>query len=147
MRHTTVALLAGIAVLSVSCGAPSEPLPFLASTPGIPPTVYSGTIVDSSSGSGTINLSLVSVDGRVSGTWNATFGGKPGMTEYISGTQNGTAYSATVTPCPDTDQNFSCTSCRWLFSGSLTPSSLTGTYSTAPTPACQDDSGKVSANH
>jgi hypothetical protein len=152
MRRMSVGLLAAVCcamlIASPAC-TPSTPTPFLASTPGAAQTVYAGTVTDSVSGSGTISVSVVNVQGLVSGTRTATFAGKPHATEYISGSQSGTTYTATVSLCPETDQSSSTCSpdCRLLFSGSLTSTSLTGNYTVVSNPLCQAESGNVSASH
>jgi hypothetical protein len=149
MRRTSIGFLA--AILGAMCLAspactPSTPTPFLASTAGAPQTVYTGSVTDSVTGSGTINVSLVNVEGLVSGTWDMSFDGKSSARRYVSGTQSGASYSASVSVCPETDQNSGCSSCRWQFSGTLTAATLTGTYTQAST-SCQAESGNVSASH
>jgi hypothetical protein len=101
MRYGGIILLIATAFVAVAC-SPSTSMPFSASTSGAEQTVYTGTVVDSINGSGTISVSLANVEGLVSGTWSTSYGGKT-QTLYIGGKANGTSYSAAASICPDTD--------------------------------------------
>src|SRR5471030_65376 len=135
---------AGVAGCSLAPSTPTSPL--FAFTPGPAPTVYTGTIVDSTSGSGTVTVSLASAAGLTSGTWDMSFGGKAAPEYFISGTMSGNNYAANVTTCYYTGNTSGCSSnCAFAFTGSLTSSSLGGTYRAVSDQSCLGRTGTISA--
>jgi hypothetical protein len=148
MRCTSFGFLLVMSFTVVGCGAPTSPSPLFPFVPGPAPTVYTGTAVDSRSGSGTLTVSLVGVLGLTSGTWEMSFGGKADPKRYISGTVSGNAYTATFSACPesDTSNQFCSVDCRFSFAGSLSSSSLVGTYAALPIQSCQAETGSISVN-
>jgi hypothetical protein len=138
-------LLASAFLLVAGCNnTASAPSSFLAFTPGPAPTVYAGTIVDSTKGNGTVKVSLTGVAGLTSGTWEMSFGGKADPVYFVSGPGGSTIYAATVTTCSDTGISSGCASnCAFSFVGSLTSSSLSGTYTAVSNQSCLGRTGSV----
>jgi hypothetical protein len=140
-------LLLALACLPVAgcTNSSSSPSPFLAFTPGPAPTIYAGTIADSTKGNGTLKVSLTGAGGLISGNWDMSFGGKADPTYVISGPDSGsTTYTATVTTCVDTGLGENCRSnCEFRFTGSLTGSSLSGTYAATSDQSCLGRTGTV----
>jgi hypothetical protein len=126
------------------CGPSSSPTPLAPFTLSPTPTVYTGTVVDSHSGNGTLTVSLVTVAGLTSGTWDALFGGKDAK-NYISGTVSGNAYKATFSPCPETDSSACSPDCGFSFSGTFTSAGLSGTYTASSSnQQCPAETGSIS---
>jgi hypothetical protein len=113
--------------------------------PGPVPTVFTGTVVDSIDGAGTLTVSLVGVQDLVSGTWDTSFAGKA-VRQYVTGPLSGSTYTATFEPCPSTETTGCGPSCIKRFSGTLTASSLSGTYQDRPSPLCPARTGTVTAS-
>ena len=124
------------------CGSSSSGPAFL--LPGPAPTVYTGTVVDSAEGNGTVTVSIVSVSGLMSGTCDMSFGGKT-ETEYVSGTESGGVYTARFEECPSTETTSCSPDCTLAFSGSLTSSSMAGTYAAVPDVRCLSRTGTITA--
>jgi hypothetical protein len=122
-RRTITTSLLVVACLVVAGCSPSSPSSLFASTPGPAPTVYTGTVMDSINGSGTLTVSLVTVLGLTSGAWDMSFGGKADAHRNVSGQLNGTVYDATV--YQDSGDNMFD---EFKVTGSLTAGSLTGSY-------------------
>ena len=109
--------------------------------------VYAGTITASTEGSGTLKVGLTNAAGLTSGTWDMSFGGKADPEYFVSGTVNGTSYTAIVTTCVDTGASSGCSSnCAFSFTGALTASSLSGTYTAVSQPSCLGRGGSIAAN-
>jgi hypothetical protein len=124
------------------CGSSSTAPEFL--LPGPAPTVYTGTVVDSAKGTGTVTVSIVSVGGLMSGTCDMSFGGKADQ-EYVSGTVSSGVYTARFEECPSTETTSCSPDCTLAFSGSLTSSSLTGAYQAVPDVRCLSRTGTITA--
>jgi hypothetical protein len=148
-RRSISGLLAASACLLIAgcTDTSSSPSSFLAFTPGPAPTVFAGTIVDSVRGSGTVTVSLNSAGGLTSGLWNMSFGGKADPVYFVSGTLSGNNYAATVTTCVDNSDSAGCApnNCTLALAGSLSSSTLTGTYVAAPNQSCTGRTGSVNA--
>jgi hypothetical protein len=126
----------------------SSPSPLLAFTPGPAPTVFTGTLADSSRGNGTLTVSLTNAGGLTSGFWNVSFGGKADPAYFVSGVVSGTSYAAIVTTCfENINGSAGCgpNNCTLSLSASLTSSTLSGTYTAAPNQPCTGRTGSVSA--
>lgn len=124
-----------------SSSAPSAFLPGF--IPGPAPTIYTGSIVDSVAGTGTLKVSLNSAGGLDSGTWDMSFAGKAEPTYTVSGPA-ATAYDATITTCIDSQFGIQCvTRCIFHFTGSLTSANLDGTYSAISDQSCIGRTGSV----
>lgn len=149
MRHAINLLFVGsLCSLAAGClGGQSTPTsPLLAFTPGPAPTVFAGTASDSANGTGTVTVSLNSAAGLTSGLWQMTFGGKTQPQYFISGTLSGSAYTANVTTCTDNGNGSNCvTDCAFTFAGTLTGTSLGGTYTATSNKSCPGRSGNVNA--
>jgi hypothetical protein len=145
MSSVWLVVVAG-SVLVAGCSSDSSaPSSFLAFIPGPAPTIYAGSIVDSVAGTGTLKVSLNSAGGLISGNWDMSFAGKADPTYTISGPES-TAYQATITTCKTDQFGESCTSkCAFHFTGTLTNSSLSGTYSATSDQSCLGRSGTVNA--
>ena len=145
MMRTLLAI--GATVLMAACNrasTPAIPVPTLP-TPTAPQNVYTGPVTDSLSGAGTLTVTLGTAGPSAGGTWTAAFPGKQPTTQFITGTVDGTSYTATVS-CSSPDGSFQCfPDCRQVFTGTLTPNGLTGTYAEVPGDACTPRSGSVSA--
>jgi hypothetical protein len=132
-----------VAACNNSSSAPSTFLPGF--IPGPAPTIYTGSITDSVEGNGTLKVSLNEAGGLISGTWDMSFAGKADPTYTISGPE-GAAYDATVTTCHDNGSGLNCVSnCTFRFTGTLTNSSLAGTYSATTAQPCSGRTGSVKA--
>ena len=140
-----VGLVAFGCVLNAGCNRSSPTSPLLAFTPGPAPTVYAGTAVDSTKGGGTVTVSLSSAQGFTGGSWAMSFAGKAETQRTISGTANGESYSATFLDCPDNGFSTCVPNCHFSFTGSLTATSLNGTYKAIPSQSCPDRTGNVNA--
>lgn len=126
--------------------SPTSSDPLLAFTPGPAPTVYTGTIVDSTRGSGTVTVSLANAAGLTSGTWQMSFSGKADPEYFVSGTMSGNNYAANVTTCYDTGISSGCSSdCAFAFTGSFTTSGLSGAYTAVSDQSCLGRTGTISA--
>ena len=141
MRRLSLGLLVLASVATGGCvNSPSSPF---AVVPGPAPTVYTGTTVDSIDGSGTLTVSLVTVQDLVSGSWEASFGGKT-TKQYITGPLSGSTYTATFQSEPSTETTFS-TDCVKRFDGTLTASSISGSYHDLPSRLCPSRTGTMTA--
>jgi hypothetical protein len=149
VRHAIYGPLVASACLLVGgCNTSSPTSPLLAFTPGPAPTVYVGTVADSASGKGTLTVVLASAAGLTSGTWQMAFDGKADPMYFVSGTLSGGNYAATVTTCFDTDFASGCSSnCTFSFTGSLTSSSLGGTYTAVSNQSCLGRTGTIDTKH
>ena len=146
MRQIIDAVLITSACLSLASCNTSSSSPF-AFIPGPAPTVYVGTLADSTAGNGTLTVSLASAAGLTSGTWSMSFGGKADPVYFVSGTVSGNSYKAVVTTCFDTGVTSGCSSrCAFSFTGSLTSSSLSGTYAATSDQSCLGRTGSINAN-
>ena len=147
-RHLIQGLAVASACLIVSgCNnSSSSPSPFLAFVPGPAPTVFAGTLTDSARGTATLTVSLTNAGGLTSGLWNMSFAGKADPVYFVSGTLDGSNYTATVTTCFDNGVSSGCgpNNCTLSFAGTLTSSTLTGTYTAAPNQPCTGRSGSIS---
>jgi hypothetical protein len=101
--------------------------------------------VDSTKGGGTVTISLSTAQGFTGGIWAMSFAGKAETQRTISGTTNGDSYSATFLDCPDTVNSTCVPNCHFSFTGSLTATSLNGTYKAIPSLSCPDRTGNVNA--
>jgi hypothetical protein len=138
-------LLASVCLIISGCNnSPSSPGLF-AFVPGPAPTVFAGTLIDSARGTGPVTVSLTNAGGLTSGLWNMSFGGKADPVYFVSGTLDGSNYAATVTTCFDTGISAGCgpNNCTLEFAGSLTASSLSGTYKAAPNQSCTGRTGSI----
>jgi hypothetical protein len=94
-----------------------------------------------------LTVSLTNAGGLTSGLWNTSFGGKADPVYFVSGTLNGNTYTATVTTCFDNGSSSgsgcATNNCTLAFAGSLTTSTLTGTYTAAPNQSCTGRTGSV----
>jgi hypothetical protein len=144
VRISSAWLVLVLGALTASCNnSSSAPTPLLAFVAGPAPTIYAGSIADSVEGNGTLKVALNSAAGLVAGTWDMSFAGKADPTYTISGPE-GTAYSATVTTCKDNGFGLNCNSkCAFHFSGSLTTTSLNGTYSAISDQSCLGRTGTI----
>jgi hypothetical protein len=138
-------LLVVFACLIVAgCSSPSS-TGFSPFTPGPAPTIYSGTLVDSSSGNGTLTISLTNAAGLTGGTWAMSFGGRADPVRLISGTVSDSNYVATIKDCQETGVMSCVPNCRFSFTGSFTSSSLGGTYTAVSDRLCPVRRGSISA--
>ena len=112
-----------------------------------PQTVYTGMITDSISGAGSLTVLVGSSGSSTGGTWLATFPGQKSSTRFVTGTLKGTAYTATVSDCIETDTEGCFPDCRQTFTGTLTNSGLTGNYAEVPGDSCTAHTGSVNATH
>jgi hypothetical protein len=139
---------AGLALMACARTTPTSPL-LLPYVPGPSPSVFSGSIVDSTQANGVVTVSLATASGLTSGTWNMTFGQKADPQYYVSGTVSGTQYTATMNGCIQTDVSSSCSSsCRFSFAGTFGSSGLTGTYASTDataTATCPARTGTINA--
>jgi hypothetical protein len=157
-RRTIASSLLVVTCLVVAGCSPSSPGSLFAFTPGPAPMVYTGTMMDSMNGNGTLTVSLVNAAGLVSGTWSMLLGGIASSL-CISGTVSGSTYTASLADCnnepsrmPSAAQPVSLLNptllsgpdCQLAFTGSLTSSSLRGTY-TANSDRCPAQTGSISA--
>ena len=126
-----------------SSSAPSAFLPGF--IPGPAPTIFAGTVADSTRGNGTVTATLTAVDNLASGYWEMAFSGKADVKRVISGTLSGTAYNAIFSDCGDQESSSCLPNCHFSFSGSLTASSLTGTYTRIVSPGCVAGTSTVNA--
>jgi len=124
--------VAGICLVAlgiIGCTSTSPDAPLLPFLPGPTPSVFTGTVADSITGNGVVTISVTNTSGVTSGTWNMSFGQKNEPQYIISGSVNGTQYSATMNTCIATGTSLSCsTPCSFSFSGTFAASGLTGTY-------------------
>lgn len=138
-------LLAVSACLIVAgCNSPSS-TSFSPFTPGAAPTIYTGTVVDSSKGNGILTVSLSSAGGLTGGTWAMSFGERADPERLISGTVSGSNLIATIKDCQETDVMSCVPNCHFSFAGSLTSSSLSGTYTAVSERLCPARTGSVNA--
>jgi hypothetical protein len=140
-----VGIVAVGCIVNAGCNRSSPTSPLLAFMPGPAPTVYAGTTVDSTKGGGTVTVSLSTAEGFTGGIWAMSFAGKAETQRTISGTASGGLYSATFLDCPDTVSSTCVPNCHFSFTGSLTATSLNGTYVAIPSPFCPDRTGNVNA--
>jgi hypothetical protein len=143
-----VLIVAACLMVSGCNNTSSSPSPVLAFTPGPAPTVFAGTLADSSRGNGTLTVSLTNAGGLTSGFWNTSFGGKADPAYFVSGVVNGTNYAATVTTCfENINVSSGCgpNNCTLTLTASLTASNLSGTYTAAPNQPCTGRAGSVTA--
>jgi hypothetical protein len=140
-------LLATGIVGACAKATPTAPLGVLAYVPGPSPTVFSGPMQDSVGGTGSITIQLTTASGVTSGTWIMSFGGTAEPPRLISGSINGTTYTAEVSQCNNDLSGTLCfPNCRLSFSGSLTSATLSGSYAEVPGDSCQTPrSGTVNA--
>ena len=120
--------------------------------PGPAPTVYAGSITDSINGTGTLKVSLTDAAGLTSGTWEMMFGAKADPVYFISGPGGSTTYTANVTTCSasfsgGTSTGGCVTNCEFSFAGSLTSSSLNGTYTAVSNQSCLGRTGTIATKH
>jgi len=141
-----LALALGSALAAGCSNSSSAPSTFLPGfIPGPAPTVFAGTVVDSTRGNGTVTVTLTGVDTLTSGYWEMSFGGKADVKRVISGTVRGTAYNGTFADCADLE-SFTCSpNCHFSLVGSLTASTLSGTYTRIVSPGCVAGTGTVNA--
>jgi hypothetical protein len=133
-------ILAAECLIVAGCNAASPTSPQFAYTPGPTPTVYSGTIIDSVGGTATLKVSLVSAANVITGT--LSFGGNAGGWSIL-GTLSGNNYTAIITPCSNNSDGQCETSCSFSFAGSLTSSSLSGTYTGSSNSTCVGQTGSI----
>ncbi len=137
-----VLMAAAMVVVSCSGNSPA-PSPVLAFAPGPAPAIFAGTVADSTRGNGTVTVTLTAVNTLASGYWEMSFAGKADVKRVISGTLSGTSYSGTFSDCADLEA-FGCSpNCHFSFAGSLTASTLAGTYTRIVTPGCVAGNGTV----
>ena len=144
-RLLLIGALTGLAACNSLGTSPSSSQPSLP-PPTTPQTVYTGSITDSVNGAGSVTISVSSVESIAGGTWSATYPGLRTVTRFISGTLKGTAYTATVSDCIETDSQACFPNCRQTFTGTLTSAGLTGTYAEVPGDSCTAHSGSVNAS-
>ena len=101
--------------------------------------------MDSIKGTGTLVVSLSSGGGLTGGTWLMTFGGKVDGESLVSGTVNGTTYTAMVTECAQTDVSGCTPNCALSFTGSLTATAIDGAYTAVQRSSCPARAGTVDA--
>lgn len=127
----------GLMLMACNHTAPTSPM-LLPYVPGPSPSVFSGTIVDSTRADGVVTVSLATASGLTSGTWNMSFGQKADPQYYVSGTVSGSQYTATLNGCISTDVSLSCgSSCTFSFMGTFDGSGLTGAYKSTDATATQ----------
>jgi hypothetical protein len=144
-RLSSTLFLTALCACLVSCNTTTPTSPLLTAALEQPQTVYSGSIIDSVKGSGTIVISLSNGGGFTGGTWLATFNGKGDGETLVSGTVSGNAYVATVTQCAETDISGCSPNCALSFKGSLTSTAIAGTYGSIPRGSCSTRAGTVDA--
>jgi hypothetical protein len=145
-KRGCIILFASFFIVSGCTTASSPTSAQFAYTPGPTPTVYSGTISDTNSGSGTVKVSLTNAAGLTSGTWDMSFGGKADPEYVVSGTLSGNDYTAKLSGCVTTADSVSCTTnCTFSFAGTFTSSGLSGTYTANPVQSCPVRTGNVNA--
>jgi len=110
-------------------------------------TSYSGTIIDSVIGTGSVTVIINSSAGTSSpGTWIEVFPGQKSTTRFISGTLDGTSYRATVSDCRPGSSTPCSPNCQQAFTGTLTSSTLSGAYAEVPGDSCATvRSGNINA--
>jgi hypothetical protein len=107
--------------------------------------VYTGTINDSVYGTGSLTVSLSSGDLSTGGSWVETLPGKKlYSSRLITGTVKGTTYTATVSDCIANDYTACAPNCRQTFTGTLTSSTLSGSYAEVPGDSCATRNGSIS---
>jgi hypothetical protein len=107
---------------------------------------YTGTITDSVGGTGSLTVTVSSGDSSTGGTWLETFPGKNPRSRFINGILTGSSYTATVSDCIESDSQGCFPNCRQTFTGTLTASTLSGSYAEVSGDSCATvRSGSVNA--
>jgi hypothetical protein len=130
-----ILVIVGVFAAVTACNnvsTPTLPLPVA----GPPQTVYTGTITDSVAGTGSLTVTVSSAESSTGGTWLETFPGKNARSRFVNGIVNGSSYTATVSDCVETNFQACFPNCRQTFTGTLTASTLSGSYAEVPGDSC-----------
>jgi hypothetical protein len=94
-----------------------------------------------------VTISVSSDGSTTAGSWTEAYPAWRTGPRVISGTLTGTAYTAMVSDCLETNGEYCYPDCRQTFTGTMTSAGLTGNYAELPGDHCTTvRSGSVNAS-